>query len=69
MPAFTRFSLYRHCCHLFNRLRSRRQQIVQLLRGLVRTFRSPKEVNREAIRAVREGQAAHLEDLALVQNV
>ena len=46
-----------------------RQQIFQLLRELVPTFRSPEDVNREAIRAVREGQAAHLEDLALVQNV
>jgi len=46
-----------------------RQQIFQVLHELVPTFRSPEDVNREAIRAVREGQAAHLEDLALAQNV
>ena len=46
-----------------------RQQIFQVLHQLVPTFRSPEDVNREAIQAVREGQAAHLEDLALVQNV
>lgn len=45
------------------------QQIFQVLHELVPTFRSPEDVNREAIRAVREGQAAHLEDLALAQNV
>ena len=46
-----------------------RRQIFRLLHELVPTFRKPEDVNREAIRAVREGQAAQLEDLALVQNL
>ena len=49
--------------------RGGREEIFPVLRGLVPTFRSPEEVNREAIRAVREGQANQLEDLASVQRV
>ena len=49
--------------------RGGREEIFLVLRGLVPTFRSPEEVNREAIRAVREGQANQLEDLASVQRV
>lgn len=49
--------------------RGGREEIFRVLRGLVPTFRSPEEVNREAIRAVREGQANQLEDLASVQRV
>ena len=46
-----------------------REQIFQVLHQLVPTFRRPEEVNREAIRAVREGQAAQLEDLVLARQV
>ena len=49
--------------------RGSRRQIFQVLHELVPTFRDPEDVNREAIRAVREGQAAQLEDLALTRNV